>query len=770
MKTHVISHSLKMFFIILATFMFTLHAQGQHKDGKQAPLKGLGSKLKEKTIPAVLGPKGSGEKNNNSKEKQSESEEGKGEIDPEEVKFDEDEDDPDKMMEKMIRNLGHDPENIQRMADKAGPDVDMRTIPEPDLKVVAGIKPTPPSESELLNYLKAFDNGADQALSDKAREQVLPHLNKGKETKGAGYMLWLTGQQEASSYLMLKAAIADLKDELLLSNLASVITMAGYADKSIPILEYLKSKNPQSSIVNNNLGQAWLSLGRIDKAKPLLLQAVSEYDQHPEANRSLARISQKEGSTAQAKTYLENALKGGFSQESYFELRDLTGSRSDGMIESIKINHKRYLKEIAITKRFTMPSVPVSLEAAITREGEIEDFFQGIKLTNEDIFRRVPPSEDKLFLNHQKVTGQMAANNRNMTSMEDVQKQYSLAAQIWNPFKIQAQEVLMAELDDSYASSFNKRINKLIQSREGQMKALEEAFAVDYRKLEEMEKRLSKMETGEGESPEVQTLERQICLLRKKLFELSVEKSADINNAFVHEMESLAFQQLQEQTYWYTLYHLPQDPTGLAYRLYADYLKTLSGLKAYYPYPVPPLYTGNGCEVKLPDLITANGKMTKWEDTHCITHWDLDLHFVKSKFTCREATIGAKVYGVEFGGGQKYDPSTLETVEHSVYFGGKIGKRNEDVGKALSVQAGAGLVTTIKFDGNWDIKDIVVKGTIGAELGLKVPKSTDPNDSGLDIRQAASIGISESYEISIVSGFKGAGSKVSTVGNIFNRL
>ena len=94
---------------------------------------------------------------------------------------------------------------------------------------------------------------------------------------------------------------------------------------------------------------------------------------------------------------------------------------------------------------------------------------------------------------------------------------------------------------------------------------------------------------------------------------------------------------------------------------------------------------------------------------------------------------------------------------------------NDAVGKALASEVSAGVVTTLKFDGNWNIKDIIVKASAGAELGLKVPKSTDPNDSGLDIRKAASIGASTGYELSILSGFRGTGPKVSTVGNIFNR-
>ena len=757
----------KVILVVLTIGFATFIAYGQQTEEKQPAKKGLGSRLKQIALPEGFGPKIPGVKKVFSEEKQSE-EEG---LDPdEEPKFDEDEDDPDKMMEKMIRKLGHDPNEVQRMMNEEGAasETDPKAIPEPDQKVLSGIKPSPKNENELLSYLKGFDSGADQALSPEARKHASPHINKGRQTKEAAYMLWMTGQQEAAAFLMLKAAVSDPADELLLSNLASVITMAGYADKSIPILEYLKNKNPQSTIVNNNLGQAWLSLGQVAKAKPLLEQAVKEYEQHPEANRSLARIAIKEGNQVLAKSYLKNALKGGFSQDAYFELKDMEPALTGERVEILKLDHKRYYKEIALTKRFTMPAVPESTEKAINREQEIADFFHGLILTNQELTAKYPSGTDKLFGGHQKITAQMAVNNRNMNSLEDVQKQYNLAAQIWNPFKMQAQEMLMAELDDSYASSFNKRISKLQESRDAQMKALEDSFAPEIQKMNEISKRIAVLEDGDGKGSEIDALERQLCTMRNNMAKLRGEKTAPINNAFVQQMESLAFQRLQEYSYWNSLYHLPQDPTDLTYSLYAEYLSTLSELQKYYPYPVI-LYPEGGCESKLHEQVKPNGKMSVWEDTHCIIHWDLDFYFVKSKFTCKEATIGGKVYGVEFGGGQKYDPSTLETVEHSVYFGGKIGKMNDAVGKALASEVSAGVVTTLKFDGNWNIKDIIVKASAGAELGLKVPKSTDPNDSGLDIRKAASIGASTGYELSILSGFRGTGPKVSTVGNIFNR-
>lgn len=754
-----------IYLLVFLTLTYTTTAQTTEEN--QPAKKGLGSKLRQIKLPEGIGPKIPG-MNKNSTEKNVQAEEEQDQTD-EQPQFDEDEDDPDKMMEKMIRQLGHDPEKVEQMMNEEGAEADPKAIPEPDQKNLADIKPTPRNLDELIVYLKKFDSGADQVISSEAKQKASPHLNKGQQTKEVAYMLWMNGQQEAAAYLMLKAAVADPKDELLLSNLSAVITMAGYADKSIPVLEYLHKMNPQSSIINNNLGQAWLSLGRVAKAKPLLEQAIREYEQHPEANRSLARIALKENNTALAKSYLNNALKGGFSQEAYYELKDMNTNRMVDLIETLRLNHKQFYKGIAITKRFIMPTMPGTINQAITKEQEIEDFFKGIELTIADINSKVPAGTNNIIESQQKIAMQMAANAKQMNSLDDVKKQAELFSKVWNPFKLQAQEMLMAELDDSYATTFRKRMKQLDDSREMKMQELNASFKANEREIQEMEKKLSKMETGEGESPAVQALEMQICAARKKLNEVSVEKVSAINNSYVQEMESLAFQRLQEQTYWYTLYLLPQNPAEQTYRLYADYLATIARLKSFYPYPVPPLYTGEGCEIKQHANVTPRGKLSAWEDTHCATYWDLDFHLIKSKFTCKEVTISAKVYGVEFGGGQKYDPTTLETIEHSVFFGGKIGKSTEKVGNTLALNVSAGAVTTVKFDGNWNVKDIIVKASAGAELGINVPKSTDPNDSGLDIRQAASVGVSGGYELSILSGFRGTAPKVSTVGNIFNR-
>lgn len=754
-------------FYLMLIFIISFEVAAQNTDDSQPAKKGLGSKLRQVKIPEGFGPKIPGmSKIFSDDKKQEQTEEEQTE---DEKQFDEDEDDPDKMMEKMIRQLGHDPEMVKQMMDEENPDADPKAIVIADPKVLSSIRPTPRSADELFIYLKAFESGADQALSPETGKLVGPYLGKGKQTKEAAYIYWMNGQQEAAAYLLLKAAIADPKDQLLLNNLGSVMTMAGFADKSIPLLDYLYNLNPESSIIGNNLGQAWLSLGQVAKAKPLLQLAVEKYEQHPEANRSLARIALTENNKDLAKSYLNNALKGGFSQEAYYELKDMDANRSIDLMETLRHHHKNHYRNIAVTKRFRMPTMPGTVSQAIAMEQEIEDFFKGIELTIANLDSKIPVSTGNIIENQQKTAMQMATNSKRMNSLEDVKKQSELFAQVWHPFKLQAQEMVMTELDDSYASSYRKRMQQLTESRDLKMREVNASLKSDENEIQEMEKRLSKMETGEGESPAVQALETQICAARKKLNELQIQLVTAINNSYVQDMESLAFQRLQEQTYWYTLYLLPQDPTNHNYRLYAEYLSTLARLKNLYPYPVPPLYTGNGCEINQHTTVTPRGKMSQWEDTHCATYWDLDFHVIKSKFTCKEVQISAAVEGIEFGVGQKYDPTTLETIEHSIILGGEIGKSGTTIGKNLAVGLSVGAVATVKFDGSWNIKDVAVKLSAGAELGMNVPDSTNPADNGPDIRQAASIGVSGGYELSILSGFRGEAPQVNSVGNLFNR-
>src|SRR6185295_8999974 len=135
--------------------------------------------------------------------------------------------------------------------------------------------------------------------------------------------------------------------------------MSGMPEKAIPILEYLKNKLPNNATILNNLGQAQLGMGNIIKAKVLLEKAVLKEDMHPEANRSLSKIALKEGNIQKAVTYLEKAMAGGFDNETYNQWHKLAPGKD--VAGFIRLNHKKYYKEVPITKRWMMPDIPSSV-------------------------------------------------------------------------------------------------------------------------------------------------------------------------------------------------------------------------------------------------------------------------------------------------------------------------------------------------------------------------------------------------------------------------
>jgi tetratricopeptide (TPR) repeat protein len=101
------------------------------------------------------------------------------------------------------------------------------------------------------------------------------------------------------------------EDMVSLNNLGSLLTISGYAHKSLPVLLYAQELLPNSGTVLNNTGQALLSVGNVDKAKTLLLSAVGKDSANSEAYRSSALIAQKQGDKALCAGYLEKVIARG---------------------------------------------------------------------------------------------------------------------------------------------------------------------------------------------------------------------------------------------------------------------------------------------------------------------------------------------------------------------------------------------------------------------------------------------------------------------------
>lgn len=484
--------------------------------------------------------------------------------------------------------------------------------------------------------------------------KVSPHLNKGALSKNAGYAYWANSEPAPALYILLKASIADPDDELLLSNFAACLTMSGQAHKAVPILEYLAKKHPESVIVNNNLGQAWLSLGNISKAKPLLEKAAQKEPNHPEANRGLAKVALKEGKQDLAKERAVKSISGAFSPELYNLLKSLDKNKSVDYLGMLKRNHRPLYKEVPIVKRFQMPPVPTSVQSAHEQLSSIEDFFASLEVTMGDINRKTEGKYEQRVDQYQAITEQMMKNTKSMTSLEDVQKQYDLFNELSNPLQIQAQEILLNDINSDYATSYNKRFQQLDDKMAQQLKMLNEAIKEEERKLVKMQEDLAKMPTGEGESPAVRALEKQICVTKNQISNRRISEEARIYEDYIQKKEQLANLKLQEHLYWTVFWVLPQDPMPALYQCYKDYLGTLYSTKRLYPLQPPAIITDD-CKINYPPDHIGKGKITLWEDAHCPVHWDIDAGIIHSKFNCKGYSLGANVEGIKVG----YEKNTM---------------------------------------------------------------------------------------------------------------
>ncbi len=129
----------------------------------------------------------------------------------------------------------------------------------------------------------------------------------------AGVMLYYKGAINEALWCLGKAAAAKPGSDYIISNLTAIMNLSGAEARALPLLRYLKTKQPGNSTVLNNLGQAFYALGETAQAKNLLDSCLSKSQFHPQANFTRAIIAEKEGKNAEAEHFIQKSLKGAYS-------------------------------------------------------------------------------------------------------------------------------------------------------------------------------------------------------------------------------------------------------------------------------------------------------------------------------------------------------------------------------------------------------------------------------------------------------------------------
>ncbi|WP_316834890.1 hypothetical protein [Pedobacter nutrimenti] len=620
---------------------------------------------------------------------------------------------------------------------------------------------TPQTKPQLTAYLTPIFAEADKRIKPESKSAVKSLLNKGEKTGKYAMIFWANNELDKALYLLLNACITNPDDMVSLNNLGSLLTISGYAHKSLPVLLYAQKLLPGSSTVLNNTGQALLSLGNVDKAKGLLLSAVAKDSTNSQAYRSLALIAKKQGDKPLCAGYLQKAIAHGGATTQNINLLQQVSPTADksAMYKAIRNNFKRFYKDHSITKRFVIPPIPNSYENAVSVYPEVNGFFRNLDATINEA--------KKTGAQLQKEYGKQLTDNmsKRMAQVQQIvanagkpgaaKMVKDLKAGFTNPFMAQASIMLNAIDNPQYSVSYISRMKKETANTKQGIEELKQGLKTDFDdKIDALVKEKSKLDDGEGKgaaNDRAVQIEKELCELKTARQNKWLEKSAEINNQYIRNMEDLMNQRLQEYLFWNTIVmQSMQDPTPVNYQAYAGYLNDLNGFRSLFPF-----YVDGGLSKPCGDYLkpdnNTKGKIQQWEREHCEVDFGFDAKVFGGKMNCEGFSVYGSIPAGEFSYSRSYDPVTWETTGHS--FTAKAGKDKEfEIGK-LGGKIGASVETTIQFDGNMNPVDLIVTGSAEAEI-------KGPMGGGV----SADLG---SVTVSVNSGFNSSGPGFTPFGSNF---
>lgn len=640
-------------------------------------------------------------------------------------------------------------EKTTREADKMGVDInaeaaaDIQKIPaKPSgLPILA----TPASKEQLKAYLQPLMQSTNAAIKPDHKAEITKHLNKGKETGEIAMAYLINREMDKALYLLLNACLTDTEDYASLNNLGAFMTMSGYAHKSLPILQYVQKQFPKTPpTLLNNIGQAWLSLGHLDKADKFLKDALKNDSTQVQASYSLAVVAKHQGNTAKCIDYIKQTIENGGTTGDALSILPNEYSGKD-MGEIIRNKYKQYYKkDHAITKRFRAPAIPETYEQVIASYDKVEGFFMDMHYTAGEAGKIAAEMSEKLEQQKNKI---LQEQNRDLASMmQNPGDQGALLRhhiKYNHPLRLQA---IAFRSGSDYSTSFEARLRREDEKRVESDKQLRESLAGIQKQINALHKEANKLEGGENGEEELKRTELldKACVLEWNYQEQLLAGRAAIGNLYIQNMEDLLNQELQEEIFWRLIEGYPADPTASVYRAYSSYLAGINSLKKVYP---------NVYELRQPckenpgQFSLINGEIQQWEADHCNISWGMDVKVFKGKFDCKGMKMELNFAALSAGYGAAQNPATGEISSHTISVDVGVGK-SFDVGKTVikgNIGASAGGSITIDRTGN--ISDITARGSAGA--GISGPIGS------------TGVGLG-SVEVSMSGGFNSAGPSVNS--------
>lgn len=165
-------------------------------------------------------------------------------------------------------------------------------LPPKDLRRLATLPKNPPTLIQLSESIRQSKTKLEKMVSPVVQHEVqaITGTLKTEEQHAAAVGAFYAGKPEQAVLVAMNTVLQNPGETMAWNNLASIMTMSGMEDKAIPILMRQLETHPESSMLLNNMGQAYLGLGDIGMAEVFLNLCLATDPYHPEANHSMGMI------------------------------------------------------------------------------------------------------------------------------------------------------------------------------------------------------------------------------------------------------------------------------------------------------------------------------------------------------------------------------------------------------------------------------------------------------------------------------------------------
>lgn len=655
----------------------------------------------------------------------------------------------EEMKKKIAAGENMDEKKLKEMAKKFGEAVKSGKVTTPGPndfpKVYLGNLPKKALVGdELTTYIQSLQKKAMVKLEKDDKELVAEAVkiseNDAAKLGKLSVYTFYKGGVPAGLVMAMKAALMDVANDLNVNNLGGMLITAGAPAQAIPIFRGLVFRNPKSSMILNNMAQAFAGVGLKDSAMVYIGRCLKRDPKHAQANNTAAQIAKSNGNTAKAVEYARKSVEGGLNEGAMdlIDKYDKTGTAYDFFAKSNDIPDYFNLY------KFKKPSHQLKVEDAQKVLAEQFVFENQISKALLELGE---------LQNEEQRKGEQQLDAKVKSEYAKTMATGKAPAKLISPMVVRASRIL----PNKYIQIELPKKIRLAEENYTKEIALERSMLeLDLKKIDaKFQEMMAPYNCGEGRGTDclmIEKLTKQCCKEKNERINIYLQSCAMIADRFDKIQMNSAREIFHFNSKWKYLVGVNEHMANALY--YHEAMEYLKAIKKVVGYKIVAPVCDNIDKFSL-----KSSDLAKFQYA-CPINLDMEFGIASLKANCKTLSWTVKApefvkfnYEKNFETGQ----STLSLI---AFLDGDIGIGNSkgtDLGIRAGVSAEAFEAFYITFDKNNSFADA------GIKMGASVSIFASSGVSG----EAATTNIEKGFEsgFGINSGFTGAPSGADGIGD-----